>query len=493
MAHTQEDRWAMMLMGPALVLLTLPVLWQNETRFDYYRAAAATQAVDSLDDVAAGTLISLTGPMESGSAIPGEYVEAFPGFLTVNREAEIYSWYQPDFSRNTHYEMKWKSSVQNSADNAGVKQECKSKSFYRAEYQVGELPIQTSLIEFFDDYDTIAPKTLRLKPTGMQLHLKPGSEYFHLTKKASDGLGDERVRYTGIPVPRVATYFGKYESGHGVADQSHHQAGIVYQMIQDSGNLHCIVAGDRPAALAKIKSHLQQLKWIIRGLGTASIITGFVILFSSITGFMYHLPLIGPLAGWGSFLAAVIIGLTVAIVNIAAAYLVAHPLLLAIIATGIVATIYLMRKRGKASQQTLRRDLIQRYGHSLGTDELKELEFLELAQMAMSDAQLDDNETKILQKWAKKHRWDQAKYDAMIARARSDRASSDSVPADAEHLRNVVRLAMADGTLTGYEIRTIRAVSKRLGFDDTTIREMIDRVRRDIARNRAEAQSHPAQ
>lgn len=481
MASNENQRWPGMLMGPALVLLTLPVLWQNETRYDFYRAASATKAVDSFDDVAPGSLISWTAPMDTELSFPGEYVDGFKGFLTVAREAEIYCWHNDaPYSRNSQTELKWRPSIEDGSMNYGVKQQCESRNFFPLQYHVGELPIQISSIEFVDSYDTIRPSDLRLTQVGTQLHLAPRNRYFHLAKNRSDGLGDERVLYTGIPVPPVATYFGKYESGQGVADQSHQRSGFVYRMIQDSGTLHYIVAGDRATALATMKSHLLHLKWFVRGFGTASIIGGFTMLFYSITGVLYHLPLIGPIARWGSFLVAVLIGVPIAMLTIAGGYLIAHPLLLAAIATGIVVTIYLLRKRGKASQQTLRRDLDQHYGYALGTDELKELEFIELAQMAMSDAKLHDEETKVLKKWAKKHRWDTAKYDAMLARAQSKRESLDSKPSDDEHLRNVVRLAMADGTLTGYEIRTIRSVAKRLGFDDATIGEMIERVRRGI-------------
>ncbi|QDS90456.1 Dna-J like membrane chaperone protein [Rosistilla ulvae] len=481
MARKEKSRWGGIVIGPVVMLAAMAALWCNETRYDYYKAAAKTTEVAVPDDAKPGANFSLTGSMDAGLTYPGKYVDSFTGYLTVARSAEIYCWDHDKDDDHDRWSMKWKSSVESNSRNSGVHQQCSSTSLHPPEYRVGELPVDSQLIEFVDGYDPIRPNALTLSPAGTALRLQPQGEYFYLSKNRSGNLGDERVRYTGIPVPALATYFGKSASGRGVADQSHQRTGFINQIIQDSGNLHYIVAGDRPTALASMKSHIQRLKWIVRGIGTAAVVIGMMILCSTFVGFLFHIPVIGSIAETGTFLISLLIGLPLALLTIASGYLASHPFILAAIAIGIVAIIYWIRQRGQASQQILKQDLDQQYGHQLGYEEMKDLEFLELAQLAFSDAKLDAGEAKVLSQWARKQGWDKAKCDAMIKRAKENRATEAAAESNDDHLQNLIRLAMADGSLSNYEIRTIRKVSKQIGYDDQTIREMIDRVRRGIA------------
>ncbi|WP_417744651.1 TMEM43 family protein [Rosistilla oblonga] len=481
MARNEKSRWGGIVIGPVIMLAAMAALWCNETRYDYYKAAAKTTEVAAPADAKPGTNFSLTGSMDPELTYSGKYVDSFTGYLTVARSAEVYCWDRDKDDDRVRWSKKWMSSVENNSRNNGIHQQCSSTSLHPPEYRVGELPVDSQLIEFVDAYNPISPSSLTLSQAGTNLRLQPQSEYFYLSKGQSDNLGDERVRYTGIPVPAVATYFGQSASGRGVADQSHRRTGFINQIIQDSGNLHYIVAGDRKTALASMKSHIQRLKWIVRAIGTAAVVIGTLILGSTFVGFLFHIPVIGPIAEMGVFLVALLIGLPLALLTILSGYLASHPFILAAILTGIVAIIYWIRKRGQASQQILKQDLDQQYGHQLSYEEMKDLEFLELAQLAFSDAKLDTGEAKVLSRWARKHGWDKTKCDAMIQRAKQNRGTEAAAESNDDHLQNLIRLSMADGSLSNYEVRTIRKVSKQIGYDDKTIREMIDRVRRGIA------------
>ena len=479
MARRDRGRWIGLLVGPILAVGALAALWKNETRFDYSQAAAGTTAITAPVNAVSGELISLTGEMDRQLTYAGEYVESLTGYLTVWREAEIYAWEEStDSDDNTTWDLKWMSHVESNSRNYGVQQELSSSQFFPDEYRVGELTIDRRLIEFVDPSETLEPSTLTLSASSMSRGLRQQDVYFYLPKHKASELGDERVRYVGIPVPSPATYFGKIESARGVADQTHRRTGFINQLISDSGILHHIVGGDRAVALSTMQAHIRHLKWVVRGIGTGCVVFGCFLFFSAGVSFLLHIPFIGGIAEAGAWLLALLIGFPLAIFTIMASYLISHPLILIVIVALVVGAIVFVRNRGRSSQRTLKRELDIEHGHELGADELKELEFIELATLAQYDSRFSAGEEKFLQRFAKRNGWNKAKYDEMLERAQSsftsgtDRASSD------KHLTNLVRLAMADGQMSSRELRAIRDVGKRLGYDRTAIRERIAEIQR---------------
>ena len=300
-----------------------------------------------------------------------------------------------------------------------------------------------------------------------------------MKKHAPSKLGDERVRYVGITVPATATYFGRYRSGQGVADQTHRRTGFVNQLIRDTGVLHHIVAGDRPGAISTMKSHIRRLKWIVRGCGTAIVVIGFLLFFSGMVGFLFHLPLIGTMAQAGTFVLSIAVGIPLAILTMIVGYLVSQPLVLVVILGGVAAAIFLLRKRGAESQMSFKKTLDREHGHELDSSELTDLEFIELAHLAFSDSKFGPDEEKVLKRWAQKHRWDDSKYTEMIKRAKASVPSGNQKAASGRHLESLIRLAMADGLLSSYEVKAIRQVSQRVGYDSAALQQIIRRVRNE--------------
>ena len=478
MGKREKNRWMGVLLGPALSFFAVVALWKNETRFDYYRAAAKTDEIQSADEGADGQLISLTGPMDQSMSLDGEYVESFTGFLEVWRIAQIYAWDKDKSSDDrVTWNLEWMSSVESNSRNSGVHQRLSSNRFLPPKFDVGSLPVASSNIEFVDSSTSISPSQLKVTHKKLQ----PESEYLYLRKGKPQQLGDERVSYSGIPIPSQATYFGKLQSAGGVADLSHKRDGMINRLIQDTGVLHHIVAGDRAIALATMKSHIARVKWIVRGLGTLFVVVGFLILFSTIVGFLFHIPILGRVAETGVFVLSLAIGLPIAFVTILSSYLFAHPLILLLIVGVIGGLIYYGRRRGKSSQQAIRSQLDAQYGRSLGANDIKELEFLELAQLAMSDSSYGAKEERFLQQWASKHGWDSEKFDQMLQRAKHETDSGGTAVSNDEHLMNVMRLSLADGSLSQFEIRAIRTTAQKLGYDNTKIRQMLDRARQSAA------------
>jgi tellurite resistance protein len=467
--------------GPVLVLVALSALWKNETRFDYHRAATVAPVVASPAEAPAGETIALTGTMDPALTLDGEYVASFTGFLVVRRWAEIYAWDRSESDDRVSWDLEWMSVLESNDRNAGLSQELSSRRFLPPEYVVGDLTVSAELIEFVDDSSRIDPGTLDLVWEDLQVE----GDAFVLRKGQPDNLGDERVTYSAIPVPATATYFGRFDGERGVADTSQRRTGFVNGLIRDSGILHHIVAGEREVALGTMKAHLFRLKWIVRGIGTVLVVLGFLIFFRAILGVLLHIPLLGALVAGGAFLASVAIGLPLALITIVAGLLAANPLVPAVVVALVAAGVIVVRVRGKASQAAVKHQLDERYGRALTGDDLKDLEFMALARLAMADGEISAEEQRRLRVWAKRHRWDPAKADRMMAEARQGGGEGgDGVPRE-QQLRDLVAIAMADGTVSPQEMKSIRAAAERSGHGESKINQLMQSVRRS-------AQASPA-
>jgi hypothetical protein len=474
MERKTKNRWAGFIVGPAMVFIALGAIWKNETRFDYHQAAKKTEAVQTRDQLISGQNFSYTGPMDQQLVIEGDYVDSFTGYLMVQRSAEIYAWDKDtDSEGHTTWSRRWMSSLESNSRNSGIRQELSSNRFTPMEYQVGDLTIEGARIEFVDDAVAIGTRDLELVRTGLE---RRGNE-FYLAKGGADGLGDERVRYTGVPVPAVASYFGMAAGGQGVADTSNIRTGWINAMIQDTGILHHIVAGERETALATMKAHIGKVKWIVRGVASVGVIVGFNILFGTVLGFLYSMPLIGGLARSGSFILSLVLGLPLILITMLGGYLVANPLVLAVVLAAIGGGVFLLRRRKQETQQAVQQELERQYGPQMETLDMKELEFIELAKLVFSDGRFDPKEEKFLRKWSRKEGWDGARFTEMLAKAKEmSSGGPPSLAASEEHLKNLIRLALADGHLSSSELSTIQHAAKRLGYDQGRIARLTQQV-----------------
>lgn len=470
----RKNRWAGVVVGPIIVFIALAAIWKNENRFDYHQAAKKTQPVESPEALVPGQRFSYTGGMDQQLRLPGQYVDGFTGYLMVRRSAEIYAWEkETDSDDRVTWSRRWMSSLENNSRNDGIRQQLSSRTFTPPDYQVGDLSIDGSRIEFVDDAIDISPYDLDIK----RPELQEQGGYLYLSKGQSDNLGDERVRYTGIPVPATATYFGKAEAGRGVADTSEARTGMISAIIQDSGVLHHIVAGGRDTALATMAAHLSRLKWIVRIAASVAVIIGFNLLFSTLLGFLYSVPLIGGLARSGAFLLSLVFGLPLILVTMLSGYLYANPLVLAVIAALMVTGIIALSRRKQKTQRAVYKDLEAQYGPKLQTLDMKELEFVELAKLVFADGQLDPKEEAFLRGWARKQGWSDARFADMLNRAKALGAGGPpSLNTTEAQLHNLIRLALADGDLSRSELNAIQHAAGRLGFDQKRLAGLIQQL-----------------
>lgn len=464
--------------GIAVIGVSISALWKNETRFDYHKAAGDCVVLDEQHDPADDTPenICYGGAMDQELTLKGSYVEQFKGFLYVDRNAEIYAWDRDeDSDGDVTWTKRWMSSLQSNRKNNDLSKQLSSDRIIPSEHQVGRLEIPTSELIFIDNEVKIPVSELAL----IRENLKIKDDYFYLSKGRSDRLGDERVSFAGIPVPVKATYFGKIESGLATPDLTNQRTNWINQMIGDSGVLYYLICGDRDEALAKLKSRLNFVKWLVRGIGTAATVLGFLITLSTVFGILFHIPVIGQVAQTGVFWASILLGVPVAVTTIAMSFLVAHPIWLGLLIGSFISVFWYLGSKAKSSQQRVKNQVERQYGRKLEADDIKLLEFSELTQMALSNGEIPDDEREFLYSWGKQHGWDQAYCDRLIDAAKSGIVSAEEAVPTEQHLKNLIRLALSDGQMSKYEIDAIKQAAARLGYSDARVKSMVQDILRE--------------
>ncbi len=474
----KQSPFAALLFGPALGFFAATALWHNEGRFDFYKAARATTPIEDLGSEGGGT-VSMTGWMDQGLTLEGDYVESFQGYLRVRRSAEIYSWDEDtDSDGNTTWSLGWHSYVENNSRNTGFQQQLGSRTIAPDEYMVGDWAVEGDRLDIIDSSEAISPNELILSAEGDELTLTPGDGYFFLRKGAAKNLGDERISYSGIPVPGTATYFGLLQAGRGVAHVAEVKTSWVQGMIGDTGLLHHLAGGEREVALAAMKAHLARIKWLVRILGTLGVIVGYLIFFSGFFGILLYIPVVGRIAELGIFLAGLVLGLLTSFLVIVSSYVLHHPLILVAMLGAVVAIALYSRGRRSQARAGAQEALARDFGHPPSERELAERQLAGMARVALADQQLDEKEKRFLHKWAGERGLSEGDVARLLASAEQETAEP-GVSSETE-LHVLIRLALADDHVSAYELKKLFQAGKQLGYTPKQVRTMVSEASKPI-------------
>ncbi len=463
-----------------LILLggSIGALWKNEHRFDYYKAAEATEPAEAVDDLAADRLFSHTGKMNQDLTLKGHYVQSFQGFLEVSRSAEIYAWNRDEDDDGVTWSKEWMSHLESNDRNKDLSKRLTSGTIRPGSYQVAELTIDPKKIQFVDKKREIRSTSLELTEKGTTGNLAARGQYFYLAKGGETGsgerLGDERLSYQGLPVPKTATYFGKWGEGIAIAHQAEKKSGFISSTIEDKGILHHLVAGERETALASIKAHLARLKMIVRLVGILAATIGGGIFFSSLTRFLIFIPVIGPLINRISGWLGLLIGFLLGLITLVLAYLTSQPLILALFVLVLAAGLFFLWKNATRKRQRLQEQLTETLGHSPSQTELEELEFIKLWQLMAGDGTITAPEQKQLNKWTKRHRWSPEHVAELTQRAREELSGMSP----RENLQSLIRFSLADGRIDRAEMKSLEHVAKKIGIRRPDLSSLIAQVQR---------------
>lgn len=480
MAGKKKKKGNGVLFGLVLMWFSIGGIWKNEHRFDYFKAARDTVAVESVDGLSPGMLFSHTGTMDRRLRLKGQYVRMFEGYLEVSRNAEIYAWDRDEDDDGVTWSKEWMSYLQSNDRNKGLKKRLNSKTFAPPNYQISELSVQRKDIQFVDPGKAIPPSGLSLTRKGRNQGLVPEEKYFYLAKGSPDGgarqeseqLGDERLSYRGMPVPEVATYFGKWAEGEGVAHKVEVDDGIVSGIIQDRGILHHLVAGSRETALATVKEHLARLKMIVRIVGLVLCTIGGGILFASLTRLLVFIPVIGSyinqITGWLGML----IGFLLGVVTLGLAYLTSKPLILAGLLAVFLGGMYFLWKNAAKKRRRIQANVAKNLGHAPSESELKELEFIQLWQLANGSGSIGGAEQRRLDQLAAKNGWSPEKIAELTNRAWQERAHTN----DREKLEALICYSLADGKIDSKELKSLESAAGWIGMNKKDLRYMMNDI-----------------
>ena len=473
----KNNPFAAILIGPAIGFVAVTALWHNEGRFNYYKAAKATTPVEAL--TSPGETVSITGWMDQNLTLDGQYVTSFRGYLTVRRSAKIYSWEKDtDSDGGVTWDLRWTSYVESNSRNSGVTQILGSGTIEQDEYLVGDWAVDGDRLEFVDSSETISPGDLTLSVDGDELGLTPDGDYFYLRKGQPKGLGDERISYSGVPVPNPATYFGILRSNRGVAHVAEVKTSWVHQLIGDTGILHHLAGGDREVALKTMKTSFTRLKWLVRILGTLGAIVAYMIFFSGFFSLLLYIPIVSRIAEWGILIGSLIFGLFTSFLTIVTSYLIHHPFILFAILGAVIAIIVYSRGKRRQAQAGAREALAREFGHPPSVRELAERQLAGMARVALADKQLDDREEKFLKSWAKRRGLSEDDVARLLAAAEQE--TTDSGVGSEQDLAVLIQLALADDHVSAYELKKLFQAGKQLGYTPKQVRVMVTEAGKPI-------------
>lgn len=501
--------------GPGGILLATMALWQNEDRFDYHSAAREATVIESVADAAPTDVIAFTSELDTSAWIPGHYVEGFTGYLAVRRHAEIYSWVETeDEDGNVSEFPSWTPSLESNSGNWGMTQVFSDDSFQPDRITVGELEVSQSGLNYVDAFETLDPRTLRVTEEGRRWRLKIEDDYLYLRIDPGEtSIGDERLRYEGIPASPTGTYFGRIEGGVAVGATFEGHEDFVSMMIRSDGVLHHLVNGEREEALATIRRHLARRKWIVRVLGTMGMVIGFWIVFGRFLSAVYSIPVLGAIADLGAFLLALLVGVPFALLVIASSLFAHAPAMAALPLTlGVLGVAFLVYRGGvakaaamrwqarelsrrrakrrlrKGAQWVAERAKLARIPPSEWNAHLDQLEledtFRRLAMLAyVDDAYASHKERRFLFDWGKRQGLREKLMHEYESQASADSRERfelklDKAPNvdDRDDLRLMILVALSDGVLSAVEMDALERIAAKIDVEKRELKEMIRSV-----------------
>ena len=100
-----------------------------------------------------------------------------------------------------------------------------------------------------------------------------------------------------------------------------------------------------------------------------------------------------------------------------------------------------------------------------------------MLRVCFADKEVHIDERKYLTKWAKQHGWDREKIAEMVAKAKSGDEDPTEPTYTDKHLRNLIRLALADGKIKRFELNTISKAASEIGYSRSELQRTIQQVR----------------
>jgi hypothetical protein len=345
-----------MLFGLIVLPVAIGVLYWNEGRA-VVAATALSQGAASVVEISAnavdgahdGALVHVTGPMRAAHAARDPvFGVTGDGLLRLSRDAETYQWKETSRSETEQsmggskttktvytYQRVWSGPAIASAqfkDPAGHGNpdvQIQPAMFAGGGVTLGVYQIDPPVLDKVSHFDPLPANTA---PPADYKAVADG--FYRGNDPAQPQIGDVRVHFSGVPAQTVSVVAG-LANGTLTAFQG-----------RDGYTIALAEPGVVPAAaLFQAARHAEgNLTWIIRGVGFAAILLGFVLLASPITTVFSFVPFLGSLVGAGALLLAVTFAVPVTLVVIGVAWVAHRPLVGWVLIGGAVVVLVGLRR-----------------------------------------------------------------------------------------------------------------------------------------------------
>lgn len=479
---------ASLLLGPGLILAATLGLWYNEGRFDYFEAGQKAAIIHSPAEAAPKEPICVSGRLKQ-CVVTGKYVARLEGYYAVSEITEIYSWNRSSSrKKRTKWSLGWHTSLQSNERNNGLKRQLSGGSLQPNHYQIDGLVVRPEKLHFVNDSVEIETGSLPLSEKAKPLGLSYHEGAWHLRKHPGNEpkLGDERIRYQGIPATETVTYFGAIERSEAVGKQFEIAKSFVSKWIHNDGFLHYLVNGSREEALHSLKSHLTRITWIVRSIGSILLIVGFLIFFSSFLQLLIAIPFLGNLVEAGVLIVSLLMGGSLAVLTIVSSMAYHHPntVMLALGIGGAVIGFVIIKSRSSKNHALNR---LKNHQGPNGSFESAPADgsivagpvkaaFSNLVKLAIADGTFNQKEKDYLMAWARERGLSDEMMETLFQEIQQSPAGALQAT-NMEDLYSLVSLALIDGRLSSKELRHIISFGEFLGLNRLQVNEVIAGVR----------------
>jgi len=344
------------LFGLLLVPASIILLYWNEGRAvnaatALRSGAAAVMEVGpgAVDPHADGKLVHVTGMMQAATAARDPvFGVTGSGTLRLSRSVEMYQWKEQSSSHSEQsvggskttettytYQHVWSAQPIASAQfkvpggHENPSMPLQSATFDGGGITLGAYQIDPPVLAKLEDFSSLAPTT----PPPADYRLA-GDAFYHGQDANQPAIGDVRVTFSAIPVQTVSVAAA--------------QSGNVLTAYRDASGYTIALAEPGVVPAAALFQDAQRaagrLTWILRGVGFAMMLIGFICLTSPLTMLFAVLPFLETLVGTGAFLVALTLAVPLTLLTIGIAWFAHRPLVGGGILVAAVASLILLRR-----------------------------------------------------------------------------------------------------------------------------------------------------
>jgi hypothetical protein len=352
------------LIGILMVIGSVILLWWNEGRaVEAIRALdqgarqiveAKANAVDPAND---GKLLHLSGLMETQApARDAAFGIGADNLLRLKRTVEMFQWTEHKSTRTQKnlggsettettysYHKEWtdhpvdSSHFHEAEGHRNAAMPVRSATIDSQDVRLGDYRVDRGLLDEVAAFGAFDPAPAANLPAGYR---KDGDMLYRGEDAAAPALGDIRIHYAAVPAQTISVVAAQ---AGGTLAPFHAASGYKIALAEP---------GIVPAA-AMFREKAQEegvLTWILRAVGFAVMLIGFLLMASPLTVLLGVVPLFETLADIGAFMLALLIALPLTLLVIAAAWITHRPLIGGALVAAGLALAYLLRRLHRARQ-----------------------------------------------------------------------------------------------------------------------------------------------